>query len=90
MTTNPQTFIPIYRSIMALVAGMPATEALNALTAVTAEVIFECVPDDQRPKLLREIDERTRLVVRTLKEAAAANNLQPAVEADQNASTRPN
>ena len=64
--TEPPAFLPLYRSILQLAAGHPATIALDALSAVTAELIFECAGVNERALIYRQFDARVKFLVRQL------------------------
>ena len=67
MTSPPEPpFFPLYRSIMQLAAGHPAAIALDALSAVTAELIFECAGVNERALIYRQFDARVKFLVRQL------------------------
>ena len=63
---EPPAFLPLYRSILQLAAGHPAAIALDALSAVTAELIFECAGVNERALIYRQFDARVKFLVRQL------------------------
>ena len=66
MTPTEPPFFPLYRSIMQLAAGHPATIALDALSAVTAELIFECADVNERALIYRQFDAHVKFLVTQL------------------------
>ena len=61
--TEPPAFLPLYRSILQLAAGHPATIALDALSAVTAELIFEYAEANGRALIHQQFDARVKFLV---------------------------